>query len=477
MAFCHYWRLTEPGLFDRETNLRASRSAITVLVQLFGHEELALELLRGRSGAGPFTYNNEGTDLWLEFNGDAAKRLHEEAFAFSLASLEHGDMHGVNTGGKPYDTFVVASLAVFKFFLGPNLEVFSDRDVSFPGQVFEESLFARMAISGINRLSYHLVDATTSPRESSRRPQSAGNNRNVFNSGIALQTSSRRSERPIIPVLPLPQPEPQVVRHCLGCGNTKQPNGNPKLLRCSQCKWAYFCSPECQEQVWPTHQQNCFPVESDATPPAQMQVMRPLGSAKALGAPRPLRVSSLRASAAGSVRKAAPRGRSPMPSRPPSATSQGSFRTPPPGPVSLDVVPREPYINMSVEDLLRVVGWNVRFKDNGKVSCSLSSDFGADKDAWSRFCLDGKENRKYAALELYARLAENQPDRKLSLADFYGCQGVVLLCKMYIAYPFDPREMLRLPLERRRLYEIMHSISLVPDINSRCEEYLDSCES
>lgn len=32
-------------------------------------------------------------------------------------------------------------------------------------------------------------------------------------------------------------------------------------LRCSRCKWVYYCSKECQNADWPTHQPNCTPLD------------------------------------------------------------------------------------------------------------------------------------------------------------------------------------------------------------------------
>jgi hypothetical protein len=67
------------------------------------------------------------------------------------------------------------------------------------------------------------------------------------------------------------------MRHlCRAC--SKEPEEGEKLLACSRCKTAHYCSKECQKSDWKTHKQICIAsavthgsASSKRTPPADMK--------------------------------------------------------------------------------------------------------------------------------------------------------------------------------------------------------------
>ena len=51
--------------------------------------------------------------------------------------------------------------------------------------------------------------------------------------------------------------EPSAERGCcLGCGASSRADGRP-LVRCAQCKAAWFCGTDCQRLAWPNHKEAC----------------------------------------------------------------------------------------------------------------------------------------------------------------------------------------------------------------------------
>lgn len=50
----------------------------------------------------------------------------------------------------------------------------------------------------------------------------------------------------------------EYVYACNNCGKQESENdGGPKLLRCSRCKTALYCSAECQRAAWGKHRREC----------------------------------------------------------------------------------------------------------------------------------------------------------------------------------------------------------------------------
>jgi hypothetical protein len=55
---------------------------------------------------------------------------------------------------------------------------------------------------------------------------------------------------------------PKVGQVLVGCENcVKQETPGDKLLQCSRCKWAKYCSTTCQRAHWPKHKSVCKPNE------------------------------------------------------------------------------------------------------------------------------------------------------------------------------------------------------------------------
>eukprot|EP00735_Rhodelphis_limneticus_P007372 TRINITY_DN19903_c0_g1::TRINITY_DN19903_c0_g1_i1::g.29042::m.29042 TRINITY_DN19903_c0_g1::TRINITY_DN19903_c0_g1_i1::g.29042 ORF type:complete len:349 (-),score=-8.66,zf-MYND/PF01753.13/7.3e-08 TRINITY_DN19903_c0_g1_i1:653-1699(-) len=332
---------------------------------------------------------------------------------------------------------------------------------------FEESIFARKLLMGF-RLGTHKrraprTSAIQAPPPTVPALPTLPASQNIHShqtrpSPIRLPSSQQQQESDLIGDAP---------RICLGCGSNKCKNGDTKLLRCSQCKWAYFCSRECQELMWPTHQLNCFPPSNNQIVPTNNRMVPAKSNQNGISLPYlPLK------SGGPPTTISLPRSSSfIITSRPTSVISSSSFQSPPPPPVSMEVVPREPYIRMSVEDLLRAIGWGCSQSPDGQFMWGLLGQWGQEADGWQQFCDDRREDRRHASLELYARLGESTLDRNLSIQDFFMCEGVTLVSVMYLVHPFDPREMMRIPLESRRFYEVMHSISLISDINAECERW------
>lgn len=68
----------------------------------------------------------------------------------------------------------------------------------------------------------------------------------------ALNKMKPAAKRPS-PNAPAPRNAPEVEAGCLHCG---QP-GKPRLLSCSKCKTAKYCSPSCQRNDWKGHKVTC----------------------------------------------------------------------------------------------------------------------------------------------------------------------------------------------------------------------------
>jgi hypothetical protein len=47
--------------------------------------------------------------------------------------------------------------------------------------------------------------------------------------------------------------DPLSCRHC----KRSKPQSGDRLLRCSRCKKAYYCSADCQKQDWAVHKNKC----------------------------------------------------------------------------------------------------------------------------------------------------------------------------------------------------------------------------
>jgi hypothetical protein len=62
----------------------------------------------------------------------------------------------------------------------------------------------------------------------------------AYNSAPATRTQPRQPEK----------------EGCLKCDAATTKAGNP-LLKCSKCKTAQYCSPDCQKKDWKKHKQTC----------------------------------------------------------------------------------------------------------------------------------------------------------------------------------------------------------------------------
>eukprot|EP01114_Cavostelium_apophysatum_P000590 TRINITY_DN10539_c0_g1_i2.p1 TRINITY_DN10539_c0_g1~~TRINITY_DN10539_c0_g1_i2.p1 ORF type:complete len:210 (-),score=5.80 TRINITY_DN10539_c0_g1_i2:107-712(-) len=58
------------------------------------------------------------------------------------------------------------------------------------------------------------------------------------------------------------------MKHCERCGTLANPNSGPKLLVCSRCRIAHYCSKKCQSEDWTTHKQNCKEAEPKKEAPS-----------------------------------------------------------------------------------------------------------------------------------------------------------------------------------------------------------------
>ncbi|KAJ5485471.1 hypothetical protein N7539_005459 [Penicillium diatomitis] len=70
----------------------------------------------------------------------------------------------------------------------------------------------------------------------------------------------RRELEAAVPFLPEDQFEGEVDQSCNFCGFT--PSLDYSFQRCARCKWAYYCSRDCQKADWSSHKQDCCPTTS-----------------------------------------------------------------------------------------------------------------------------------------------------------------------------------------------------------------------
>jgi len=67
----------------------------------------------------------------------------------------------------------------------------------------------------------------------------------------------------------MPIVETRNVQHCSNCSKSMTPDASDKVPCCSRCKFAYYCSQECQKKHWKEHKALCRPAPVlPATPPS-----------------------------------------------------------------------------------------------------------------------------------------------------------------------------------------------------------------
>lgn len=66
---------------------------------------------------------------------------------------------------------------------------------------------------------------------------------------------------------------PPLQNQCLSCGKTAKELGN-LMLRCSQCKNAFYCNNKCQKQEWKRHKFNCSLFPPEGLKPARILITR-----------------------------------------------------------------------------------------------------------------------------------------------------------------------------------------------------------
>ena len=78
----------------------------------------------------------------------------------------------------------------------------------------------------------------------------------------------------------------QMAEHvCHYCFNMvvrdKTGKGMTTLLRCSSCKFARYCSRECQKKAWPSHKKECMAIRVGVQYKYDQRTLKPLLGSKA----------------------------------------------------------------------------------------------------------------------------------------------------------------------------------------------------
>jgi hypothetical protein len=77
----------------------------------------------------------------------------------------------------------------------------------------------------------------------------------IFFPNLEVHASAEHANA-LLSALALPPPPAGGAASCLACGATTE-----RLKRCSRCKAAQYCSPDCQRRDWPEHKLECRAAE------------------------------------------------------------------------------------------------------------------------------------------------------------------------------------------------------------------------